>query len=179
MQVPKQDRLKTVGIITLMIAAYALFIYRPGIQQRKALEQRVAQLEQQTSDFERPDLDALREQAENARAQLAAVPYTLPPEHEVFLVLDGVTGSLESQGILDHTASQSDPRWYADYAVQPIHLEFTGDFTDTYVALHTIETMDHPVRIERLELTGDTNETSGYITAVVQISAFFDAGTTP
>ncbi|XAM01089.1 type 4a pilus biogenesis protein PilO [Phycisphaeraceae bacterium D3-23] len=174
MQVPKSDRIKTAGIIALMVAGYALLIYRPGVQQRNAEHERVAQLQEQINGFDQPDLIALRYEADQAQARLDAVRYTMPAEQEVFLVLDGVTGSLEAQGILDHTASQSDPRWFADYAVQPIHLEFNGDFTDAFAALHAIETMDRPVRVDRLELVGNTNDTSGHITAVVQLSAFFD-----
>ena len=174
MQVPKKDRLKTAGIIALMVAGYALFIYRPSVQQQNAMQERVTQLQQQIDGFDQPDLTALRHEADQAQAKLDAVRFTMPQEQEVFLVLDGVTGSLEAQGILDHTASQSDPKWFADYAIQPIHLEFSGDFSEAFAAIQAIETMDRPVRIDRLELVGDTNNTSGHITAVVQLSAFFE-----
>lgn len=174
MQAIKKDRLKTAGIIVLLVAGYALLVFRPGVQQRKALQAQADSLQQQIAEFDAPDLAALQHEADTALRRLEAEARAMPAEQEVFLVLDGVTGSLETQGITDHMASQSDPKWYADYAVQPIHLEFQGDFADTFAALRAIEQMDRPVRIDRLELIGDAHETSGHVTAVVQLSAFFD-----
>ena len=173
MQCPKKDRLKTVGIIALMIGGYALFVYRPGVQQRSALQAHVATLQTQTQAIAAPDLEALRQQADEAQARFDAERTPIPQENEVFLVLDGMTRSLEAHGITDHTVSQSDPRRFADYCIQPVLLEFTGDFAATFAALRTIEQLERPLRIDRLELIGDHNDTSGHITAVVQLSAFF------
>ncbi|MEM9415534.1 MAG: type 4a pilus biogenesis protein PilO [Planctomycetota bacterium] len=170
----KKDQLKTAGVIVLLVAGYVLFIHRPGIKQRDALRAEAAALEQQIAEIDTQDLRALQQNVDTARERLEAECRTMPAEQEAFLVFDGVTKSLEGQGISNLAASQSDPREFADYTVQPIYLEFEGDFEDAFAALQAIEQMDHPVRIDRLELIGDTHETSGYVVAVVQLSAFLE-----
>lgn len=172
----KKDQIKTLGVIAVMMTAYTLLIHLPGQRQQTALRGEVDQMQQEVDGLAELDLEALRRRADTTRAALTQDERTLPGEHGVFLVLDGVSGSLAAQGITDHQLMQGDPMRFADYAVQPAQLEFRGAFTDAFAALQAIEQMDHPVRIDRLELIGEAEDTGGQVLAVVQLSTFYATG---
>lgn len=172
----KKDQIKTLGVVAVMIAAYLMLIHLPGQRQRTALRTQVQAMQQQVDEQTDTDLPTLRAEAERVRRQLAAEERAICGERDVYLVLDGVSGALAAEGITDHRLAQSDPKRYADYAVQPVQLEFQGPFTDAFAALRAIETQAHPVRIDRIELVGDADEPTGQVMAVVQLSTFYEVG---
>lgn len=172
----RKDQIKTLGVVALMIGAYVLFVYLPGGRQQKALQQQVEQDQQKLAQVQETDLDALRAQAAEEREKLEAVQRDLPAEREVFLVLDGVSGSLLDESIHDHQLSQSDPRPYKDYTVQPIDLDFSAGFTETFTAIQAIEQLPFPVQIDRLELVGSADDADGRVHTSAHLSAFYEPG---
>ena len=173
----QKDQIKTLGIIALLIAGYALFVYLPSAQRRSALAHEIREAETALIQYTAPDQAAIDAQAEAARAALARDERPLPAGHEVFLVLDGISGAFLDHGIANHQLTQSDPKRYRDYAVQPIHIEFRGRFVDAFAVLKQIEKMTYPVRVDRMELASGVDQTTGEVTALVQLSAFFDTET--
>jgi Tfp pilus assembly protein PilO len=170
----KKDQLKTLGLVALMIAGYVVLVHLPGAERRAALMEQVRLAEEALARDRGLDLEAMRADAQQAQAELEADERPLPAERDVFRVLDGVSGSLLDRGIRNHELSQGDPRRYRDYTLQPISLEFQGGFTDAFAALQRVETMRYPVRIDRLEMIGDTDDTRGEVLTVVQLGAFVD-----
>lgn len=173
MKLIKKDQLKTLAVVALMIGAYVLFVYLPGGRQVEAMREQVQQDQQRLAEIQKTDLDALRDDLAEEQRKLQQERRDLPTEREVFLVLDGVSGALLDQSIADHQLSQSDPRHYAQYAVQPIDLDFTGGFAEAFTALSAIERLPFPVRVERLELVGSADDADGRVHASARLSAFY------
>ena len=176
MNLLKKDQLKTVGVVALMIAGYVLFVYLPSGRHQEALAEQVQQDQQRLDEMREIDLGALRDEVAAEQAKLKAEQRPLPTQREVYVVLDGVSGSLLDEQSVEHQLTQSDPRHFANYGVQPIDLDFEGGFTEAFTALSAIEQMPYPVRIERLELVGDADDADGRIHAAVRLSAFFEEG---
>lgn len=170
----KKDQLKTLGLVALMIAGYVMLVHLPGAQRRTALTEQIRLAEAALAEDSGLDLEAMRADAQQAQAELEADERPLPDERDVFRVLDGVSGSLLARGISNHELTQGDPRRYRDYTLQPISLEFQGGFADAFAALQQVETMRYPVRIDRLEMIGDTEDARGEVLTVVQLGAFVD-----
>lgn len=168
----KKDQVKTLGLVVFMITGYVLLVHVPGAKRHDALAEQVREAEALLAADTAPDLARLEARAQEAKAQLQQDERPLASQRDVFVVLDGVSGSLLDQGITDHQLSQGDMRRYRDYTVQPMSLEFQGGFTDAFAALQQLENMEHPVRIDRLEIIGDTDDAQGRVLTVVQLGTF-------
>ena len=168
----KKDQLITASVVVAMCSAYAGLIHLPGVKRQKAMQQRVQAAEARLAATP-PDIEAAQRELAQAQQRLADETKALPERIDSSSLLGDLADALDRPALREGQITQADAKGYANYGIQPVHMEFRGDFSDAFMALREIESLARPIRIERLELIGSPDESSGAIEAVVQISAFY------
>jgi len=168
----KKDQLITAGIVVAMCSAYVVVIFLPGVKRHAALQERVDAAEARLA-APAPDIDAAEVELAQAQQRLVDETKALPERLDSSALLGDLADALNRPDLGEGQITQADAKQYANYGIQPVHMEFRGDFSEAFLALREVESLERPIRIERLELIGNPDETSGAIEAVVQVSAFF------
>lgn len=169
----ESDILKTACVVLLLCVVYGGVAFWPNQKQNQALandlQQKQAQLDQQVV----PDLAPLRGEIVELRAELRDSAITLPQGASPYRVLDEVSEAITSNGVTVYDTSHRPSKAYARFAVTPVDVQFNAGFERAFEVLRTIERSEAPMRIERLELSGSSDETSGYVGVSLQMSSFY------
>ena len=123
-----------------------------------------------------PDLAPLREEIAALRAELRDSAIDLPEGASPYRVLDQVSEAITHNGLSVYDTSHRDPKHYARFSVTPVEVEFNTNFERAFDVLRKIESSDKTMRIERLELTGSSDEATGHVGVSLEISSFFLRG---
>ena len=120
-----------------------------------------------------PDLDPLRSEIFELRAELRERPDSLPVGDLHDRVLHHVSNTLIGHGVTQYDTSYREPAFFARFAVTPIDVQFETGFAQAFDVIRLIEEEDPGVRIERLELVGNEDDTFGRVGVNMEMSSFF------
>lgn len=169
----ESDILKTVAVIVVLVGVFGGVVYWPSSQQDKVLAQEIQDKQQKLNEIPLPNLEPLRAEIASLRAELRERAVTLPAGDHHDRVLHHVSDTLIDNDVVLYETSYSKPEFYSRFAVTPIDVDFEGRFTQAFNVLRQIESDGPPVRLERLEMYGDPDDTSGQVKVNVEMSSFF------
>ncbi len=167
------DIVKTASVVGLLCAVYGGVVLWPSGKQNKALAATIQDKQDKLDAYQLPDLDPLRSEIFELRTELRERPDSLPVGDLHDRVLHHVSNTLIYHGITEYDTSYRQPQRYARFAVTPIDVQFSGGFVQAFDVIRRIEQEDPGVRIERLEISGQPDNTSGYVTVNLQMSSFY------
>lgn len=169
----ESDMAKTASVVLLLCGVYGGVVFWPGEKQHKALAAEIQTRQAQLDQMHVPDLTPLRSEIAQLRAELRDSAVSLPNGASPYRVLDMVSEAITRNGVTVYDTSQLRPETYARFSVMPVDVKFNCGFDRAFEVLRAIEQSDQPVRIERLELTGSPDETTGHVGVTMRMSSFF------
>jgi len=169
----EKDILKTACVVILLVLVYCSLVMWPTQRQNKALADDVQAKRAEFEKMDRPDLEPLRLEIKAIKEELRERSIALPDGELHDQVLAHVSNTLLKQNISIYETSVRNAKHYKRFAVTPIDVRFEGRFLSAFEAISRIENAGPPVRVERLELAGDVDDTSGFVVVNMQLSSFF------
>lgn len=169
----ESDIIKTACVVLLLCVVYGTVVFWPSQKQNQALAQELVAKQAQLEQMPVPDLAPLREEIAGLRAELRDSAVELPRGASPYRVLDSLSEAITKNGVAVYDTAQRPSKAYARFAVTPVDVAFKSGFDQAFTVLRAIETSDAPVRIERLELTGSPDESSGFVGVTLQMSSFY------
>lgn len=167
------DIVKTAVIVGLLCTVYGGMVFWPSEKQNKAMAAEIQSKQDELVKRGTPDLAPLRAEIVELRAELRESAIELPSGESPFRVLDSLSEAITSNGVTLYDTSQRKSERYARFAVTPVDVQFSCRFDQAFKVLRTIESSRQPIRIERMEMTGSKDETTGFIDVNMQMSSFF------
>ncbi len=123
-------------------------------------------------EFEQAAITAkeLGEQLEHLQEALNALENKLPPENQIYKVLEQVTKIAQKQGLKPKTIRTLGKKNNSGYVEQPLKMELAGNFYSFYSFLLELERLPRIMKIRELNLS---KKKEGEIAAGFVVSIFF------
>lgn len=172
----ESDIVKTVCVIVLLCGVYGGVVFWPSQKQNQALAQEIQTKREQLDARQLPDLAPLRNEIADLRAELRDSAVQLPEGASPHRVLDGLSDAITKNGVTVYDTAQRPSKRYARFSVTPVDVQFNAGFETAFAVLRSIETSNQPLRVERLELNGSADETTGHVGVSLQLSSFYLSG---
>lgn len=170
----ESDIVKTGAIVGILIATYAGVVFWPGQKQNQALADEIRNKQTELDQAPRPDLAPVRQEIVSLRAELRERSVVLPKGDLDDRVLHHVSDTLIQHGVVEYETSYRETRAYKRFSMTPIDVRFDTNFADAFEIIKQIETAGPPVRIERLDMVGNEDDTQGLVEVTLELSSFFE-----
>lgn len=169
----ESDILKTAAVVALLVGVYAGVVFWPSQKQNQAMADEILNKQTELSQAPRPDLGPVREDITSLRAELRERSIVLPKGDLDDRVLHHVSDTLISHGVTLYETSYRQTKEFKRFAMTPIDVSFETNFANAFTVIKAIENAGPPVRIERLDITGSENDSSGQVEVTFELSSFF------
>ncbi|MFN3168521.1 MAG: type 4a pilus biogenesis protein PilO [Phycisphaeraceae bacterium] len=169
----ESDIVKTACVVALLCGVYGGVVFWPSQKQNQALAGEIQTKREQLAAKQPPNLAPLRGEIAELRAELRDSAVELPEGASPHRVLDGLSEAITSNGVTVYDTSQRPSKTFARFAVTPVDLQFNTGFENAFAVLRSIESSNQPLRVERLEMTGSADETTGHVGVSLQLSSFY------
>lgn len=170
----ESDVIKTVVVVALLFGVYGGVVFWPAQKQNQALADEVINKQAQLDQSQRPDLTPVREDIAALRAELRERAVVLPKGALDDRVLHHVSDTLIQRGVTLYETSYRPTKEFQRFAMTPIDVQFEANFANAFEIIKSIENAGPPVRIERLEVVGREDDTSGQVEVTIELSSFFE-----
>lgn len=179
----ESDILKTAAVVALLVGVYGGLVFWPSKKQNKAMASDLQDKQARLSTMHQPDLEPLREQITQLRAEMRERSVTLPVGDLHDRVLHHVSDTLLDGGVAQYETNYREAQRFRRFAMTPIDVEFDTRFDNAFQIIRRIENEGPPVRIETLRLVGDADEATSVVGVQLLLSSFYlpaqEQGATP
>lgn len=173
----ESDIIKTAGVIALLIGVYSIGVFWPSQQQNKVLAEQIQTKQASLSQTPTPQLEPVRKEINSLRAELRERAVVLPKGDLDDRILQHVSDTLIQHGVTLYETSYRQTKAYKRFSVTPIDVRFETSFTNTFAIIKQIENAGPPVRVERMDIVSNEDETSGTVAVTIELSSFFEPAT--
>lgn len=170
----ESDVMKTAVIVALLVGVYGGVVFWPSQKQNQALADEIVNKQAQLAETNRPDLEPVREQIASLRAELRERAVVLPKGALDDRVLHHVSDTLIQQGVTLYETSYRQTKAFQRFAMTPIDVQFEANFADAFEIIKRVENAGPPVRIERLDIVGSEDDSTGQVEVTIELSSFFE-----
>lgn len=170
----ESDVMKTAAIIVLLVGVYGVGVFWPSRQQNHVLAQEIQRKQGDLSQMPTPNLVPVRKEIASLRAELRERSVALPKGDLDDRLLHHISDTLIHHGVTLYETSYRQTKAYKRFSVTPIDVRFETNFTNAFEIIKQIENAGPPVRIERLDITGRQDDTSGMVEVSIELSSFFE-----
>ena len=169
----ESDVIKTAAIVAVLLGVYGGVVLWPSQKQNQALADEIVNKQAQLDQAPRPTLEPTREDIVSLRAELRERSVVLPKGEMDDRVLHHVSDTLIQRGVTLYETSYRPTRQYKRFAMTPIDVSFETNFANAFEIVKAIENAGPPVRIERLEVVGKEDDSTGQVQVTLELSSFF------
>lgn len=174
-----RDTLKFVGILAGMITLFVVAVLVPfGLRDSK-LQTRIDQAREDLgiTDVDNTGLSRLNAEVEDRRARLAGRGQSVPTEQEISLVLKDLSQLVNAPGVSRQEIVTEKARYFADYNILPVKIQYNAPFATAYDLVKRIETLSRVVRVDSLSVQAEPDYPRQPLTINLELSAFFASET--
>lgn len=169
----ESDILKTAAVVALLVGVYAGVVFWPSQKQNQAMADEILTKQDQLNQAPRPDLEPVRKDINSLRAELRERSVVLPTGDLDDRVLHHVSDTLIRHGVTLYETSYRQTKEFKRFAMTPIDVSFETNFANAFAIINAIENAGPPVRIERLDITGQEDDSTGQVEVTFELSSFF------
>ncbi|MFK7790813.1 MAG: type 4a pilus biogenesis protein PilO [Phycisphaeraceae bacterium] len=170
----ESDIVKTGAVVGILIATYAGVVFWPGQKQSQALADEILNKQTELEQAPRPNLEPVRKEITSLRAELRERSVVLPKGDLDDRVLHHVSDTLIQRGVTLYETAYRNTKEFKRFSMTPIDVRFETDFANAFEIIKQIENAGPPVRIERLEVVGNEDNTTGLVHVTLELSSFFE-----
>lgn len=169
----ESDILKTAAIVALLAGVYGGVVFWPSQKQNQAMADEIVNKQTQLDQAPRPNLEPVRKDINSLRAELRERSIVLPTGDLDDRILYHVSDTLIRHGVTLYETSYRQTKAYKRFAMTPIDVSFETNFANAFAIVKEIENAGPPVRIERLDITGREDDSTGQVEVTFELSSFF------
>lgn len=129
------------------------------------------------TDVDNFGLSRLNTEVEDLRSQVAGRGQSIPTEQEISLVLKDLSLLINAPGVTGQEIITEKARFYADYNILPVRIQYIAPFSTAYDLVKRIETLSRVVRIDALSVEAEPDYPRQPLVINLELSAFFAAET--
>lgn len=169
------DQIRTLAIVGVLFAGFAVGLWWPAHNQRKKLHER-ADIAQRQLGIDAPNtqqLSRLYTHVLDLRQQVQGVHRQVPGEEEIAYVLRGISEAAKNNEIVGQEVQMRDTVAYVDYSVIELDVQVAGKYRQIIGLLKDIEALPRLVRIDELEIESSARRPNDPLRARIRLSTFF------
>lgn len=171
----KSDNVKLWGALFGLLLLFVVGVLVPFGYRDAGLQARIDKAREDLgiTDVDNTGLSRLNTEVKNLRSQVAGRGQSVPTEQEISLVLKDLSQLINAPGVTGQEILTEDAKFYADYNILPVKIQYIAPFTTAYDLIKRIETLSRVVRIDHLSVEAEPGYPRQPLIINLELSAFF------